>query len=111
MDTLKFKVGWIVVAFDLPVGSKAQRKAATRFRDFLLDDGFVMLQFSVYARPCVSFARHLTHMERVIDGVPPEGSVRAFFVTRAQWDRAFVIHGAPSSECAAEAFPEQYQLW
>lgn len=50
MDTERFKVGWILVAFDLPVLSKKQRKAATGFRQWLLDDGFHMLQFSVYAR-------------------------------------------------------------
>jgi len=28
VDTEKFKMGWLVVAFDLPVGTKKQRKAA-----------------------------------------------------------------------------------
>ena len=39
-------MGWLVVAFDLPVGSKKQRKAASDFRNYLLDDGFQMMQFS-----------------------------------------------------------------
>ena len=46
-----------MVTFDLPVGTKAQRKRATAFREFLLDDGFHMVQWSVYARACVSYAR------------------------------------------------------
>src|SRR5438067_997488 len=57
MDTEKLKMGWLVVAFDLPVGTKQQRKQATGFRDFLIEDGYQMIQFSVYARACVSFAR------------------------------------------------------
>ena len=32
MDTEKYKMGWLMVAFDLPVKSKKQRKAATDFR-------------------------------------------------------------------------------
>jgi CRISPR-associated protein Cas2 len=111
MDVEKFKMGWLVVAFDLPVGTKAQRKAATGFRDFLLDDGFQMIQFSVYARPCVSFARQETHLERVKKSIPPEGKVRAFFVTRAQWEKAFIIYGSPGKEMSAEEMPEQIQLW
>lgn len=111
MDVEKFKMGWLVVAFDLPVLSKAQRKAATAFRDFLLDDGFQMIQFSVYVRPCVSFARQETHLERVKSATPPEGKVRAFFVTRAQWERAYIIHGSPAKEASAEEMPEQIQLW
>jgi CRISPR-associated protein Cas2 len=111
MDTEKFKMGWLIVAFDLPVLSKKQRKAATDFRDFLIDDGFTMMQFSVYIRACVTFARQETHIERVKRHLPPEGSVRAIFVTRAQWERSFVLHGSPSKEGSAEKMPEQLQLW
>ena len=104
-------MGWLVVAFDLPVLSKKQRKAATGFRNFLLDDGYQMIQFSVYARACVTFARQETHIERVKKNLPPEGSVRVLFVTRAQWERSFVIQGSPVSEVAADPMPEQIQLW
>src|SRR5437867_1602199 len=65
MDTDKFKMGWLVVAFDLPVMTREQRKGATDFRMFLLDDGYQMIQYSVYARACVSFARQQTHLSRV----------------------------------------------
>ena len=53
MDPNHYKMGWLMVAFDLPVKTKEERKRATDFRNFLLDDGFQMIQFSVYARPCV----------------------------------------------------------
>ena len=43
MDTEKYKMGWLMVAFDLPVGTKAQRKRAHDFREWLKDDGFVMV--------------------------------------------------------------------
>lgn len=111
MDLEKFKMGWLVVAFDLPVLSPLQRKTATGFRKFLLDDGFQMMQFSVYIRPCVSFARQETHLERIKKGIPPEGKVRAFFVTRAQWERAYVLYGSPAKEVPPEDLPEQIQLW
>jgi CRISPR-associated protein Cas2 len=111
MDVEKFKMGWLIVAFDLPVGTKAQRKVATGFRAFLLDDGFQMLQFSVYARPCVSFARQETHLDRVKKSIPPEGKVRAIFVTRSQWERSFIIYGKPTKEVEPEDIPDQIQLW
>ncbi|MGA2867463.1 MAG: CRISPR-associated endonuclease Cas2 [Verrucomicrobiota bacterium] len=104
-------MGWLIVAFDLPVGTRKQRKQATGFRNFLIDDGYHMVQFSVYARACVSFARQETHLERLKNNLPPEGSVRAIFVTRAQWERSYVIHGSPASEQEAEDLPEQIQLW
>lgn len=104
-------MGWLLVAFDLPVLSKEQRKRATGFREFLIDDGFLMIQYSVYARSCVSIARQETHMARVRQAVPPEGTVRAIFITRAQWERSFVIYGPPPTERAAETMPEQLQFW
>jgi len=104
-------MGWLMVAFDLPVGTKAQRKKATDFRNYLLDDGYQMVQFSVYARACVSFARQETHLDRLKKHLPPEGSVRAIFVTRSQWERSYVIQGSPASETEAEDLPEQIQLW
>jgi CRISPR-associated protein Cas2 len=111
MDTEKFKMGWLIVAFDLPVLTKEQRKAATDFRNFLIDDGYQMIQYSVYARPCVSFSRQETHIARVKHNLPDEGSVRAIFVTRSQWERSFVIQGFPASQVEAEKLPEQIQLW
>ena len=95
----------------LPVITRSQRKEATTFRKFLLDDGYQMIQFSVYARACVSFARQETHLDRVKKNLPPEGSVRAIYVTRAQWERSYVIQGSPASEQEAEDLPEQIQLW
>lgn len=104
-------MGWLIVAFDLPVLTTEQRKSATDFRKFLIDDGYQMIQYSVYARACVTFARQETHLSRVKQNLPEEGSVRAVFVTRAQWERSFVIQGSPASEAEAEDLPEQIQLW
>lgn len=104
-------MGWLLVSFDLPVGSREQRKAATDFRKFLKDDGFIMIQWSVYARPCVTFARQETHLDRLKKNLPPEGSVRAWFLTRVQWESSFVIHGTPAKESPPEELPQQIQLW
>ena len=35
----------MIVAFDLPVVEKDERKAYTNFRKFLLEDGYQMIQF------------------------------------------------------------------
>ena len=78
---------WVLVLFDLPVTSKPQRKAAARFRKDLLSDGFWMLQFSVYARPCPSQENAATHYERVIRQLPPSGHVRMIQITDKQFAR------------------------
>ena len=40
----------LMVFFDLPTVTKTERRAYTLFRRFLLNDGFDMIQFSVYGR-------------------------------------------------------------
>ena len=37
----------ILVMFDLPVKTKAERRNATQFRNFLVGDGYHMVQYSV----------------------------------------------------------------
>jgi CRISPR/Cas system-associated protein endoribonuclease Cas2 len=60
----------------------------------------------------VTFARQETHLDRLKAHLPPEGSVRALYVTRAQWERSFVMHGKPNPEGEEpEAMPEQTLLW
>ena len=104
-------MGWLMVCFDLPVLTKAERKRAAKFRKFLLDDGYDMIQWSVYARPCVTFARQQTHLRRLEQNVPNDGSVRAIFINRAQWERAYSIMGRPAKKVNPEQIPEQMQFW
>ncbi|MCB1065954.1 MAG: CRISPR-associated endonuclease Cas2 [Verrucomicrobiae bacterium] len=111
MDTDKFKMGWLIVAFDLPVKTPEERKRYTDFRKWLLKDGYQMLQYSVYIRPCVTYARQLTHIDRLRKSVPDEGHVRAIFVTRSQWEKSFIINGRPAKVQSPEGMPEQIMLW
>ena len=54
-----YRLMWMIVMFDLPVVLKEERKAATAFRNSLLDMGFEMSQFSVYARFCTLSLIHI----------------------------------------------------
>lgn len=76
---------WLVVMFDLPVLTKVQRGRAARFRRFLLKDGYLMLQLSVYARICNGSEMTGKHLKRLQDGIPPEGSVKALQITDKQY--------------------------
>ena len=43
---------WLFVFFDLPVGTKKDRREAGKFRKFLQNDGYDMMQLSVYTGVC-----------------------------------------------------------
>lgn len=84
---------WLFVFFDLPVGTKAERRNATRFREFLKDDGFMMLQFSVYARVDRGEEAVDKHLARVAKRLPPKGNVRTLTVTDRQYARMRLLVG------------------
>lgn len=84
---------WLFVLFDLPVGTKTERREATRFRNFLKDDGFMMLQYSVYARVCRGDDGAMKHVARVTRNLPGKGSVRALQVTDRQYGRMRLLLG------------------
>lgn len=84
---------WLLVLFDLPVTKPHQRSAATRFRNYLLKDGYIMLQFSVYARVCNGDEAAQKHVKRIQDHLPEEGSIRAIQVTDQQYSRMKILLG------------------
>src|SRR5204863_154608 len=76
-----------------PVDTKAARKRYARFRKSLVNDGFLMLQFSVYGRPCPSEENALVHSGRVKKAIPSEGQVRILRLTDMQFSRMEVFYG------------------
>jgi CRISPR-associated protein Cas2 len=99
---------WLMVFFDLPVGTKAERKHATRFRNFLKDDGYLMLQWSVYARICRAEDGVEKHLTRVRKSLPPKGNVRTLQVTDKQYGRMKLLVG--ESTKSERAAPQQLVL-
>jgi CRISPR-associated protein Cas2 len=89
---------WLLVLFDLPVKKKPERKAAAEFRRHLLNDGFVMLQFSVYARLCSDQEALQKHLRRSMFHLPPTGAVRALEITDKQFARMKILLGKKASE-------------
>ncbi|MCA3019482.1 MAG: CRISPR-associated endonuclease Cas2 [Rhodocyclaceae bacterium] len=85
----------LMVFFDLPVVKKEDRRAYTVFRRFLLNDGYDMLQFSVYGRILNGADAEQKHMQRLIQNLPPEGSVRVLTVTEKQFASMRLLVGLP----------------
>ncbi len=85
----------LLVFFDLPVVTKAERKAYVHFRRFLLNDGYDMLQFSVYGRILNGTDAEQKHMQRLVQNLPPAGSIRVLTVTEKQFASMKLLVGLP----------------
>ena len=67
---------WCLVMFDLPVETKKQRREAARFRHDLLDWGFIMVQFSVYAKYWPTGGQDHAVLRAIKTHLPEGGQVR-----------------------------------
>ena len=85
----------MLVFFDLPMVTKAERKAYTQFRRFLLNDGFDMIQFSIYGRIVNGKDAETKHIQRLVSNLPPNGSVRMLTVTEKQYASMKLLVGMP----------------
>ncbi len=107
-------MGWILTMFDLPVLTDEERRMASRFRKDLLDSGYLMIQFSVYARPCVSYEQMDTHIARVKAFIPRAGNVRCMFLTDQQWKKTYTVIGDnydQGSRSIKPKIPDQVEFW
>jgi CRISPR-associated protein Cas2 len=84
---------WIFVMFDLPVMTKTQAREATKFREFLLDEGFEKSQFSVYARFCSGKEQFEAYMRRIEASLPDRGDVHVLTFTDRQYENIVRFSG------------------
>jgi CRISPR-associated protein Cas2 len=82
-----------MVFFDLPVTTKEAKRAYTLFRRFLLDDGYDMVQWSVYSRVINGADGVEKHVKRLTANLPREGSVRALQLTEKQYTGMLILVG------------------
>ncbi len=100
---------WLVVLFDLPVGTKKQRKAATGFRLKLLDLGFEMTQFSVYLRFCAGKEQAEAYQRKIEQAMPASGKVHMISITDKQYENIRTYHGRNREQSPKN--PNQYALF
>ena len=77
--------------FDLPVMTDKERKKATRFRNFLLDQGFEMSQFSVYFRFCGDRSKTEPYVKKIKKAAPLGGKISILFFTDRQFSDIITI--------------------
>lgn len=104
-----YHIMWLFVFFDLPTNSKKERRVASMFRKSLLQDGFSMMQYSVYTRHCASRESAEVHRQRVQKNVPVKGLISVLTVTDKQYGQILNYIGKKKRESAPA--PQQLELF
>lgn len=89
----------LMVFFDLPVETAKQRKEYRLFRKFLIKDGYLMQQESVYSRLVTTDAAASRAIERLRKHRPTGGVVQVLRVSERQYETMVFITGSkPESD-------------
>lgn len=104
-----YRLMWMLVTFDLPVETKKQRAAATKFRNTLLDQGFEMSQLSNYLRLVNGQEQFDTHVRRIERNLPERGDVFVFQFTDRQYEN--IVRFSDQSRRARKKNPDQAVLF
>ena len=100
---------WVIVMFDLPTMTKKEKRRYTQFRKLLLEEGFSMMQFSIYGRHHPTREKAETKIWRITQNIPLQGEIRILRVTEAQFARMEVFSNYRRSPPERE--PPQLELW
>ncbi len=109
MELNRYRIMWLFVFFDLPTATKKDRKNASKFRKHLLQDGYSMMQFSVYTRHCGSSESADVHEGRILDLLPPLGKVSILRITDKQYGKIMNFWGQAPQDAAPQ--PTQLELF
>ncbi len=82
--------------FDLPVVKPDERKNAAAFRNYLLDEGFFMAQYSVYMKALSGKVMGEAVERRIRNALPPTGRVDIISITDKQYEsmRSYIGHNS-----------------
>ena len=104
-----YRIMWLLVLFDLPTKTKREKKAYVDFRKKLLEDGYTMMQYSVYTRVCPSQENLEVHIRRLRAMLPEYGQVRVLTLTDRQFGRMRVFQAGKLVD--TESPPSQLTLF
>lgn len=83
----------LLVFFDLPTTSSQEIKRYTLFRRFLIKEGFVMMQESVYTKILLNGTMANLMFERLKKATPKQGLVQTLLITERQFANMSFISG------------------
>lgn len=83
----------VLLFFDLPVESASDRRAYNKFRKSLINDGFMMMQKSVYVKLLLNNTDVKTIKNRINKYKPKKGLIQILTITEKQFNSIELVIG------------------
>ena len=88
----------VIIMFDLPTVTPADRKEYTKFHKYLIKNGFLMMQESIYCK----LAQNASAAELIVNNIrnnkPMSGLVQSMIITEKQFGKIEYIVGERKNE-------------
>lgn len=88
----------IFVFFDLPMETSQDIRYYNSFRKFLIKNGFIMMQKSVYTKLAINGTVSASIKSTVKKNLPPKGLVELLEITERQFGNIEYLVGAKSGD-------------
>lgn len=90
----------MILMFDMPTDTTDERKAYRKFRKFLISEGFIMHQYSIYSKLLLNNSANKAMLDRLQENNPKKGSITLLTVTEKQFSRMIYLNGERNTSVA-----------
>nr|WP_281185676.1 CRISPR-associated endonuclease Cas2 [Staphylococcus schleiferi] len=90
----------VMIMFDLPVETKKQRRIYSKFRKRLLENGFLMMQYSIYIKSVANKDAADFSVLQIKQFLPQDGHVRSLIITEKQYEKMQILLGKENQNIA-----------
>lgn len=88
----------LIVFFDLPMISKNEVRIYNKFRKWLIENGYIMMQYSIYVKSFNNRDSCVKHIDILKRYVPKQGQIRIMMITERQYANIEIIVGGISRQ-------------
>lgn len=88
----------VIVMFDLPTTTVEQKREYRRFRKWLIKDGFIMMQMSVYSKVVLNENSVKLLEKKIRDKKAKEGLIQILVLTEKQYSEIDYIQGSSTTD-------------
>lgn len=98
MNMMRDRIVRTIVFFDLPNVYLKDKKNYIKFRKYLLSEGFIMMQESVYSKIVMNNQQSGLLLERLRKNAPKKGIIQVLTITEKQYSQIEYIIGESNSK-------------
>ena len=88
----------VMIFFDLPTETAKDRKIYSKFRKFLINEGFIMMQESVYCKMVLNQTAVTNMVNNIRKNKPEKGLVQILTITEKQFSKIEFVTGEYESD-------------